>query len=250
VLSVSRRLVLPPSDSVRIFAAAAAALRREGVPDPSRHLAVIRSWDSCSILVSRLPVEGHRLARLGGFAEKLGFDLDYFPGITPDRIDRFNRYGRPIFADAYRDALGDPAFIAGNVLDVAPQGDGRPYPNRFLRWLRIGEFYRQTGERRYLLLLSGELAAAAALAEAAAACLILLVPPIVAMRRRSRGSGTGSPRRPGGIRAILFFAAIGAGYMFCEMCLLDSLSILLPGPSAWSPCSETRMLSAPVPPTA
>ena len=224
VISVSRRLVLPPSDSVRIFAAALEALRKEGVGEPQDHLAVIRSWDTCSILVSRPAIAGSALARLEAFAARLGFDLDYFPGITPDKVDRFNRYGRPFFADAYRDAATDPSFVRQDALDVAPQGDGRPYPSRFLRWSRIGEFYRLTGERAYLLFLSGELIAAAGLLQSAAACLLLLIPPLAVARRRSRGPVPG--------RSLAVFAGIGVGFMFTEMSLLDSIAILLPGPSA------------------
>jgi hypothetical protein len=225
VLSISRRLVLPPSDSVRIFATALEALRSEGIGDRQNHLAVIRNWDTCTILVSRLPVAGPGLARLEAFAARLGFDLDYFPGITPDKIDRFNRYGRPFFADAYRDLVGDPSFIRRYPLDVAPQGDDRPFPSRFLRWSRIGDFYRVTGERVYLLLLSGELIAAAALAEGAAVCLLLLLLPLAAGARRSR------PRSLGAGRPLAVFAAIGLGFMFCEMCLIDSLALLFPGAS-------------------
>ncbi|MCX7039511.1 MAG: hypothetical protein NT005_10330 [Spirochaetes bacterium] len=223
VLSISRRLVLPPSDSVRIFATALEALRGEGIGDPQEHLAVIRNWDTCSILVSRLPVAGPGLARLEAFAARLGFDLDYFPGITPDKIDRFNRYGRPFFADAYRDLVGDPSFVARYPLDVAPQGDDRPFPSRFLRWSRIGDFYRITGERVYLLFLSGELIAAAALAEGAAVCLLLLLLPLAAGAKRTRD--------PGAARPLAVFAAIGLGFMFCEMCLIDSLALLFPGAS-------------------
>jgi hypothetical protein len=225
VLSISRRLVLPPSDSVRIFATALEALRSEGIGDRQNHLAVIRNWDTCTILVSRLPVAGPGLARLEAFAARLGFDLDYFPGITPDKIDRFNRYGRPFFADAYRDLVGDPSFIRRYPLDVAPQGDDRPFPSRFLRWSRIGDFYRVTGERVYLLFLSGELIAAAALAEGAAVCLLLLLLPLAAGARRSR------PRSLGAGRPLAVFAAIGLGFMFCEMCLIDSLALLFPGAS-------------------
>ena len=234
VISVSRRLVLPPSDSVRIFATALEALRKEGIDDPQNHMAVIRGWDTCSILVSRLPVAGPGLARLETFAARHGFDLDYFPGITTDKIDRFNRYGRPFFADAYRDLVIDPSFIARYPLDVAPQGDDRPFPSRFLRWLRIGEFYRLTGERAYLLFLSGELIAAAALAQGAVVCLLLLLLPLAAGARRasSLAPGTRRTRGSGAGRPLVFFAAIGLGFMFCEMCFLDSFALLFPGPSA------------------
>ncbi len=234
VISVSRRLVLPPSDSVRIFATALEALREERIVDPQNHLAVIRNWDTCTILVSRIPVSGPGLARLEEFAASLGFDLDYFPGITPDKIDRFNRYGRPFFADAYRDILADPSYVRLYPLDVAPQGDERPFPSRFLRWLRIGEFYRLTGARAYLLFLSGEVVAAAALAEGVIACLLLLLLPIAAALARARRAGPSARclRVPGAGRALAFFAAIGLGFMFCEMCLLDSLALLFPGPSA------------------
>jgi hypothetical protein len=77
----------------------------------------------------------------------------------------------------------------------------------------------------YLLFLSGELIAAAALAEGAAVCLLLLLLPLAAGARRTRTRG------PVAGRPLAVFAAIGLGFMFCEMCLLDSLALLFPGAS-------------------
>ena len=205
VITVSRRLLLPPSDSVRIFGSALGALREEGVRDPETRLAVIRGWGTCTLLVSKAAIGGSARERLVTFAGSMGFDLDYYSGIALEDTNRFNRFDRSYFAEAYLGILGDPGFLAEYPLDVAPQGDGRPFPGRFLRWGRVRDFYRLTGERAYTLFLSGEVIAAAALGEAALACILLLVLPVLAR--------AGRPRGPGTARCLLYFAAARLGFL-------------------------------------
>lgn len=216
IVSVSRRLVLPPSDSVRLFATALRALREEGVANPADHLAVIRSWDSCTLLASRAPIRGEGRERLRLFADSLGFDLDYLPGLLPGESNRFSRYERPYFAEAYAAILSDTGWLDRYFLDAGPQTDDRPFPSRFLRWLKIGEFLRVTGERRYTLFLSGEAVALAGLAVALAVSLLLLLLPVRARALRARGS------------APLFtcVAGCGVGYLLLEIFLIDSLQLL------------------------
>jgi hypothetical protein len=225
VLAIARRIVLPPSDSLRIFATCFDLLSTEGIDDPAQHLAVIRSWDSCTLLVCRAPLGRDALARLRQFAEARGFDLDYFPGITPGDSGRFNRYERPVFTEAFLALVGDPKFAAGYPLDIMPQSDDRPFPSHFVRLSRLGEFFAATGQRMYTLLLSGEVVAAVTLLEALAVGILLVVPAFLARRGRRPGHA------PGRAPFLLLAAAAGLGFMFAEMFVVDSLSLAFPAPT-------------------
>ncbi|MGA2975900.1 MAG: hypothetical protein ABSF77_11385 [Spirochaetia bacterium] len=225
VLAISRRMVLPPSDSLRLFAACLSGLAREGESDPSLHLAVIRSWDSCTLLASRQAFDGMRLARLRGFALSRGFDLDYFPGIPRGAAGRFNLYQSPVFTDAYLSIVRDPGFTSRYPLDIGPQDDNRPFPSHFIRWTRIGEFFRTTGQRAYSLFLSGEVVAAVTLAAACVASLLLIVPVLLPARGRRAKAGSGAGA------FLLLAAAAGLGFMFAEMFVVDSITLLFPAPS-------------------
>ena len=223
VLVITRRLLLPPSDSVRLFATAVAALRAAGVPEPAAHLAVVRGIDSMSLLISVRPLQGSILDGLRSFADGLGFDLDWFPGMVASDADRYQRFERPLFFEAYAAVLSDAGFIRRYPLDVAPQSDDRPFPNRFLRWTRIRDFAAMAGYGLHGLLLSTEFAGGAALLMSVAAAAALLGLPL-AFRRR--GSG-GASDAVGSLTACGF---IGFGYLFVEICVIDAAAILFPGP--------------------
>ena len=51
MVSITRWLKLPPRDSLKLFATAVAALRAEGVSEPAAHLAMIRSWNTSTLLI-------------------------------------------------------------------------------------------------------------------------------------------------------------------------------------------------------
>ncbi|RWO16062.1 MAG: SAM-dependent methyltransferase, partial [Mesorhizobium sp.] len=58
VVAITRWLRVPPRDSLKLFATATAALEAEGVAEPDRHLALIRSWNTATLLVAKSPFKG------------------------------------------------------------------------------------------------------------------------------------------------------------------------------------------------
>jgi hypothetical protein len=246
VLVVSRRLLVPPSDAIRVFATAVQALEASGVPDPSAHLAVIRGWDSCSLIASREPIVGDRLAGLRSFADGLGFDLDWFRGMRREDADRFGRFERPLFYEAYRAVIDDPSWPALQPLDVRPQGDERPFPNRFVRWTRLGDFMARAGGRSALLL-APELVAAAGLAIAVVLGAGLAAAAAAGgARRRVHGKiacpcGARRPDRPPSsdgthpagrppLPPLTVFALLGAGFLLAEVGIVDAFTVLFASP--------------------
>lgn len=221
-LAVSRRIVLPPSDSLRLFSEILRALSDAGAADPASHLAVIRSWDSCTIVATREPLRGAALQRLLAFAESRAFDLDYYPGVDPSRTNRFSRYERPLFAEAYLDITRDPGYARRQALDMAPQTDDRPFPSHFVKWTRVRDFSRATGGRAYTLLLTGEIIAGTVLGEVVILGAALLAIMFLPGRRR-RGK-----RHTAGLFFLVGMS--GIGFMAMEMYAINAASLLFPSP--------------------
>ena len=225
VLAVSRRLVLPPSDSPRIFSELLLAMRMEGVERPQDHLAVVRSWDSCTILASRAPLGDDARALLRDFAESRSFDLDYLPGLRREETNRFSRYESPLFADAYSQIVLGTGDAGAGILDAAAQGDDRPFPSRFVRWSRAREFFRATGGRLHTLLLTGEIVAGVALLQAVVISALLLALTFLVRRRASAGEAA---RR--GSALYVLVGLLGIGFMGTEMSALNALTVLFSSP--------------------
>ncbi len=168
------------------------------------------------------------LEALKSFCRERGFDLDWFPGITAADTGRFVKLERPWYFETYEKLMRDPGFTRGYFLDVAPETDDRPFPSRFLRWLRAADYLRSTGGMIHRFLASGELVATAGLLIAVFASLLLMAG---AAWRLPAAPSTPPAPRPLRARQLLFFASVGCGYLFAEIAFLDALSVLFAAPS-------------------
>ncbi len=233
ILVLSRKLHLPPSDSLRMASSAFTALADysgPGVRSPGRHLIMIRNWDSYTLLVSPSPFERSDIERVKDFCRRLNFDLVYYAGITGPEANRFNVYDEPYLYRAVKETIEaleegrELKFFRGHFLDVSPSTDDRPFPNRFIRWLYWKDLYRSTGSRFYTLLVSGEIVVAAVLLEALLVGLALLILPPLLLPKKApvRDSGSGH----GNLKILLYFLLSGAGFMFAEMGFIQEYTLL------------------------
>ena len=247
VLSVSRRLLLPPANAPRLAAVAMQALPPAARRSPQDHLAMIRNWDSFTLLVSPRPWPSAQVANLRSFAARHGFDLVALPGLRPDEPNRFNRLAEPFHARAVAAVLATmqaaaaddehrfggtarwpprsgqaTAALAAGLIDLRPPTDDRPFFNRFVRWNRLADYQRATGGRLYGLLLSGDVVALAVLAEALVLALALLAIPWLRTARRPAAVPSTAP--------VGYFLAIGLGFILMELMLIQRLTVALGDP--------------------
>lgn len=225
-IAISRKLLLPPSDSLRLWATAYAALTRLGVSEPSRHIAVLRNWDTFTLLISLRPIEDP--TGLRAFARRFRFDMVYLHGLTGEMANRFNVLPQPYYfaetsrlADAFHSGR-QAEFFASYPLDVAPQGDQRPFPGCMLKWSRVLDLYKSVGSRLTTVFLSGEVVVMAVFLEALLVSALLLLLPAAIDRRRRRAPSTPS---------TLYFFGIGCGYMLVELYFIHLCSFLLGDPA-------------------
>ncbi len=225
VLIFTRRLRLPPADMIRLWATAYESLHRRGVALPADHLAVLRSWDMFTLIVSIRPLSHTNV--LKKFAHNRNFDMVYMPQLDPADANRYNVFDTPVYYLEIDRLAAD--FINGNtagdyfkayLLDAAPQSDRRPFPNRFIKWHRLPEIYRATGSRFYTLFLSGEIIVVAVLMEAILISLFLLAVPAITGQRSNRLTWAKNG----------YFLSVGAGFIFSEIYFIKTYTYIFGDP--------------------
>jgi hypothetical protein len=224
ILIIARKLLLPPADSIRLWAAAFESLRSLGFKHPEHHLAVLRNYDTFTLVVSTKPLD---TALINNFARDRNFDLVYLYGNNRKMVNRFNVFDRPYhfleikrLADAYQSGT-EKAYFRSYLLDVKAQTDCRPFPFSFLKWHKLKEIYKTTGSRLYSLIMSGEIVVSVVLLEALGVSVLLLVFPLFAIPKNKK--------KPSASR-ILFFLSVGTGFMFVELYYIKAYTLLFENP--------------------
>jgi hypothetical protein len=224
-VTVSRKLLLPPANTIRLWAQVYAALLMQGSDNPAAHIAVLRNWDTFTLIASPEPIQDSAVIRK--FAEALNFDIVFLPDLNLKKVNRFNMFEEPYhyleinrLKNAYE--RGPPAdYFDAYLLDVVPQSDNRPYPGRFLKWRRLKSIYQSMGSRLYALLMSGEIIVSAVLMEALAVTSLLLLVPLLFILK--------AERKPP-LAQVVYFLGIGAGFMFVELFFIKRLVIVFGDP--------------------
>jgi hypothetical protein len=232
MLSVTCYLKVPPRDSLRVLATALEALRRSGAARPGRNVLFIRSWNTATVVASKVPFTPLEAAAAAAFCDERSFDTVHYPGMPPDRANRYDIQPRPWFHEGAA-ALAGPepdTFLEAYLYDVAPRTDDRPYFSRFLRWDRAGELFGHLRREWLPRVESGYVFLLATLVQAGVAGVALILLPLLFLGRPGTRERGGPPRGPGRFRVLVYFAFPGLGFMFFEMALIPKFTLLLAHP--------------------
>jgi SAM-dependent methyltransferase len=228
VLSITRWVSLPPRGTLKLLGMAAVALERDGVADPGARIALLRSWNTATLLVKNGPFTPADIARVQAFCRERSFDLEWYPGIRPEEANRFNRLDDSWFHDGAVALLGPDrgAFVERYKFNLAPATDDRPYFFQFFRWRALPELWRLRAEGGLPLLEWGYPLVVATLLQALAASAVLILLPMWLVRRRPA-----TPRAPAPwLATAAYFAAIGVAFMFVEMAFIQKFTLFLSHP--------------------
>ena len=224
VFILSRKLLLPPSDSLRLWGTAYNALKRLGFAHPADHIAMLRNWDTFTLIIGKQIIDTQAVIE---FVRQRNFDLVFLKGINSGLANKFNVFDEPYhfhqiaqLAKAYTGGK-ETVFFETYLLDIAPRSDRHPFPSRFFKWLNVDLLYKSLGSRFYVLLMSGEVVVSVVFAEALLVTIILLLVPLFVITRRHQ--------KPS-ISQIVFFFGVGAGFMFVELFLIKHFILLLGNP--------------------
>ena len=225
LLIISRRLLLPPSHMVRLCATVFEALNSLQVHTPQHHMVILRNWDTFTLIVSKRPLTD--VTNIEIFAREKNFDMVWPQDQGSPWINHFNKFEKPFHFLAVRSLVNayesttQKIFFQHYVLDVSPQTDNRPFPDKFFKWSRAKLIHQMTGSRLYSLLMSGELIVGIVFLEAVLISAFLLALPLFIFGRHRE-------RMP--ISRVVFFLFVGAGFILFEIFFINTYILIFDDP--------------------
>ncbi|MGB5332352.1 MAG: hypothetical protein WBN05_07420, partial [Woeseiaceae bacterium] len=224
LLAITRWLKQPPRDSLKLVATTIDALRLMGVSDPGKQLALIRSWNTSTVLVKKSVFTAEDISSIQDFARSRSFDTAWFPGIGPSDTNRFNRLDTPHLFEGTAALLGERAadYIERYKFYIEPATDNRPYYFHFFKWATLPEVFALRKLGGAGLIEWGYLVLIATLLQAIVAGLVLILLP---MSRASRQW----PARTGS-RMGAYFLLLGFAFLFIEMAFIQKFILFLSHP--------------------
>ncbi|MCS6806564.1 MAG: hypothetical protein RMM98_08410 [Acidobacteriota bacterium] len=224
LLSVTVYTKHPPRDHLRIFDLAAQTLRRRNL-EPAAHLAMIRSWETATLLLATQPWTPQALQRIRSFSQDRGFDLCYLPDLHPSETNQFHVIDQTYEVEAFQALLGPSRseFLRQYLFAIEAPTDDRPYFNQFVRWRALPDMREQLKGTLPAFLELGSLLLLVALIQVAALASIMILAPLLpglpALRGVSRRTIT-----------LAYFSMLGVGFMLLEIGFLQKLILYLSHP--------------------
>ncbi|MDZ7645574.1 MAG: protein-L-isoaspartate(D-aspartate) O-methyltransferase [Woeseiaceae bacterium] len=224
LLAITRWLKLPPRDNLKLAATAIEALRGEGVAQPGDALAMLRSWNTSTLIVRNGAFPDAETEALREFARTRSFDMAWYPSMPADAANRFNQLERPWLYEGIRALLGPQSgdYLERYKFHVAPATDDRPYFFHFFKWSALPEVMSLRAQGGAGLIEWGYLVLVATLAQATVAGLALIVLPLLGIRR---------DWPPGaGLRFGGYFLLLGLAFLFVEIAFIQKFILFLSHP--------------------
>ena len=224
LLAITRWLQLPPRDSLKLFGTAIEALKQSGVAAPERRLALIRSWNTSTLLVKNGHLTEPDVVAIREFCERRSFDVAYYPGMERSEANRFNLLDEAYLFDGATALLSGarPDFLDRYKFHITPATDDKPHFFHFFKWRSLPEFLALPQGGRSSLVEWGYLILVATIVQALIIGIALILVPLWVTRR--------TRRMRTGVRMGLFFGALGLAFIFIEIAFIQKFILFLNHP--------------------
>ena len=225
VLTITRWV----ADGLRLVSLAQEACARRGWPAADR-LAIVRQDRVATFLLKKTPFTAAEIAQLRAVSDRLGFDVLYTPGQTAaggNDAPQFTRPAGEVIVDGA--STGDYArlilapdreqFYERYRSDIRPTTDDRPF---FFHTTKIrDQFDVAFGQK--MLFGNGLSALMTLLGISTTLVVLFVIGPLVF-------AGRGQARPAGWLAWLIYFGALGAGFMLIEVSVLQRFVLLLGHP--------------------
>jgi len=222
LLAITRWIKSPPRDSLKLAATVIEALARDGNVDPGRRLAVIRNWNTVTLLVRNGEFLDDDVEVIRDFARSRSFDTAYFPGMDVADANRFNLLDEPWLYKGIVAMLDDDAkaYFENYKFYVEPATDDRPYFSHFFKWRTLPEVLALRSAGGAGLIEWGYLIVVTTLVQAVVAGGLLILLPLSQIRRTWTG----------GVRYGTYFLLLGLAFLFVEIAFIQKFTLFLSHP--------------------
>jgi len=228
-LSITRWLKFPPREIVRLYSISLEALNRMGIERPENHLAVIRSWATTTLILSKNEIEKQEIKTIKDFCNKRSFDTVYFPGIKAEdaninHILEESYYYQEItqLVDSFKEG-NLKNFYDSYFFNVSAVTDNQPYFFYTLKWKNIPKIVKSTANWQPLIEW-GNLIIFATFLQGIIFSIIFIFLPLFLKKFPTIKRGIKVP-------FLLYFASLGLGYMLLEISFIQKFILYLTHPS-------------------
>ncbi|MCZ6560463.1 MAG: SAM-dependent methyltransferase [Gammaproteobacteria bacterium] len=223
-LAITRWLKVPPRDSLKLFATVTEALKRDGAARPERSIALIRSWNTSTLLVKKGNLSSQEIETIKKFCDTNSFDTSFYPSMTAIEANRYNLLSQPFLFEGATALSGQGAdeYLDRYKFQIEPATDDKPYFFHFFKWRTLSEMLSLRKRGGAGLIEWGYLVLVATLIQAILAGAVLILFPLWIVKRRwPRGTGT---------RMGVYFFILGLAFMFVEMAFIQKFILFLGHP--------------------
>jgi spermidine synthase len=213
VISVTTWVDYPPRTVLKIAATLSEALRRNNIQNPHDHIAAIRSWGTISFVLKKSPVTHQEAMKIREFSSRMLFDPLFLPDIREEEREQYNILENRNLID-YLDEITLPVIT--KLPDeynfyIHPATDDKPYFQRFLKINTLKNISQEYGMDNLPFLELGYIIVWITLIQSSILAFVLIMLPLF----RLKGKTFGKPR------TMIYFGALGLGYMFIEIILIQ-----------------------------
>jgi len=223
ILAFTRWGFEPPRESLRLVSVAIAALRGLGATDPAKHIIVGRegtradlaAWGTRdTVLIARRPFSADDIKRARQALDEGHMTAVYLPDeMIPNQFTKLLHSSDPA------------AYQRQYPFDISPVNDNRPFffytvqPGDLWAFITRGSTQSEDYKINSAVPLLFELLGISVLATG----VVLALPPLLL--------GTRLPRQKPVLAFLLYFLAIGAGYILVEVALIQKFVLFLGHPT-------------------
>ena len=199
------------AESLRLVTTIVEAMDRKGIEGVENALIVLRTPTlSAASMVKPDGFTADEARSTVDFAQRIGLDVVYAPG-----------YRTGTLIEEFMTSADRARFIDEFAYDVTPTTDDQPYFFNFFKWSRV--FVDDaTSDPSSLVGGSPSFILTQLAISSTAATILILVPVIVFARRSERSPAFG--------RFLAYFSALGVGFIFIEVALMQQLTLYLEEP--------------------
>ncbi|NBD39134.1 MAG: hypothetical protein GVY10_11250 [Verrucomicrobia bacterium] len=222
VLVVPCWLDFPERKPLRLLTTLLAGARKAGIPSPSDHLAIVRSWGAMSFLFTLNPLTGAQKDTLLRACERWAFDPLWLGGHKDLARERHHQLeSRTLFrmTDAILGNPEDPA-IAEYPFAIESATDQRPFFSQFLQPRSLAAVEKAFGQRSLPFFELGSFLLLVTLGLLLLFAFAFIFLPLPFHRLRSRGRTT----------TVLYFAGLGLGFLFVEIIFMQVFHLVWGSP--------------------
>lgn len=230
ILSISLYLIPPPRREFRILTTAIKALEDMGIKETWRNMVAIRSWDTMTILIKKMPFTEKEIDTTKRFIRRGGFDFLYYPNIRDEDIGIYIKTSNDEYYRGFKTII-NPAererFIKDYIFDIRPMHDETPFFHYYMKFKNIKVIYKVIGQKLLYFIEEGYILPLIFIILLILSVVMILLPllsktPLERFKRLERFKL---------LSILIYFSMLGLGFMFVEVTLIQRCILVLENPA-------------------